>query len=341
MNIVYIIGNGFDRNLGLKTSYQDFYCFYKNQPSTNEGVKKVKQLIEKEPSELWSDLELALGRITSEFNNVKDYIDVLKDISDNLRTYINKESNKLIIESGATDTIKRYLSAPFDCLTSEVKRQVESHFQGENNNVWDINIISFNYSYVLEWLLNDFIGKKIGSHHRNNAAVNLHNIFHIHGKCDSSILVGVNDISQIANEAFRTDEYLLDWLMKPRTQICLSDGVERQCRALINSAQLICIFGTSFGETDNMWWNLIQERLSANPYYKAIIYDYVGGVSFANNRAQERGLYRREAKRRLAQSKYKVLQDSILCDTNTDMFNLKNVVTRSNEPYDITIPKAV
>lgn len=33
MNIVYIVGNGFDRNLGLKTSYQDFYKFYKAQVS--------------------------------------------------------------------------------------------------------------------------------------------------------------------------------------------------------------------------------------------------------------------------------------------------------------------
>lgn len=341
MNIVYIVGNGFDRNLGLKTSYQDFYKFYKAQVSPNEEVKKVKQLIANEPSELWSDLELALGRITSGFNNVNEYVEVLKDISDNLRKYIKEESNRLIIKPVASERMRQYLSAPFDCLTPEVKRQAESHFNAELSREWYVNIISFNYSYVLEWLLSDFIGKRIGSHHQNNAVVNLHKIHHIHGKCDSSILVGVNDLSQIANESFRTDEYLLDWLMKPRTQTCLSDGVERECKTLINNADLICLFGMSFGATDNMWWRLIQDRLRANAYYRALIYDYVPNVSFADNREQERGLYRREAKRRLAQSRYDSLQNSILCDTNTKMFDFHEVISRGYEPYDIVIPKAV
>ena len=28
MKVVYLIGNGFDLNLGLKTSYSDFYTYY-------------------------------------------------------------------------------------------------------------------------------------------------------------------------------------------------------------------------------------------------------------------------------------------------------------------------
>ena len=30
MKVVYLIGNGFDLNLGLKTSYSDFYTYYLN-----------------------------------------------------------------------------------------------------------------------------------------------------------------------------------------------------------------------------------------------------------------------------------------------------------------------
>ena len=39
MNIVHIIGNGFDLNLDLKTSYRHFYEYYKNQESKNENIK--------------------------------------------------------------------------------------------------------------------------------------------------------------------------------------------------------------------------------------------------------------------------------------------------------------
>ena len=46
MNITYLIGNGFDLNLGLKTSYTDFFTCYKE---TNEG--DVKEVIELSPME--------------------------------------------------------------------------------------------------------------------------------------------------------------------------------------------------------------------------------------------------------------------------------------------------
>ena len=97
MNIVYLIGNGFDRNLGLRTSYKDFYNFYKKQRSSNEDIRKIKEYIDNGESELWSDLEKALGEITTEFNDPDGFVDILKDISDNLfsadenRQNINKD----------------------------------------------------------------------------------------------------------------------------------------------------------------------------------------------------------------------------------------------------------
>ena len=56
MNITYIIGNGFDVNLGLKTRYQDFYDYYQNQPSPSEEVKQLKAHIDrnKENWQTWS-----------------------------------------------------------------------------------------------------------------------------------------------------------------------------------------------------------------------------------------------------------------------------------------------
>ena len=42
MKIVYLIGNGFDLNLGLKTSYRDFYKKYIKQKSNSEIVENFK-----------------------------------------------------------------------------------------------------------------------------------------------------------------------------------------------------------------------------------------------------------------------------------------------------------
>lgn len=61
MNVTYIIGNGFDLNLGLKTGYQDFYDYYIEVPSPNAHVELLKNTIKQEGYELWSDLEVGLG----------------------------------------------------------------------------------------------------------------------------------------------------------------------------------------------------------------------------------------------------------------------------------------
>ncbi len=45
MKVVFIIGNGFDINLGLATQYENFYRFYLGLDSSNDSiqVKKLKE----------------------------------------------------------------------------------------------------------------------------------------------------------------------------------------------------------------------------------------------------------------------------------------------------------
>lgn len=73
MKITYIIGNGFDINLGLRTGYENFYNWYIGQSSKKDSdvVKKFKNeinnYIEKKGTEInWSDLESGLGKYSSE-----------------------------------------------------------------------------------------------------------------------------------------------------------------------------------------------------------------------------------------------------------------------------------
>ena len=61
MNIVWMLGNGFDLNLGLKTSYKDFYEYYLNVESNDAIVKQFKQDLS-ENLDTWADLEFVLGK---------------------------------------------------------------------------------------------------------------------------------------------------------------------------------------------------------------------------------------------------------------------------------------
>lgn len=56
MKITFFIGNGYDINLGLKTSYPDFLNWYIKQPSKCSEVEVFKNLI-RNNIKYWSDLE--------------------------------------------------------------------------------------------------------------------------------------------------------------------------------------------------------------------------------------------------------------------------------------------
>ena len=66
MNITYIIGNGFDFNLGLKTSYKSFLDYYLKRDSGDRIIELFKDSI-KQCNDLWSDVEIALGQSTDLF----------------------------------------------------------------------------------------------------------------------------------------------------------------------------------------------------------------------------------------------------------------------------------
>ena len=59
--ITFLIGNGFDLNVGLKTTCDDFYQYY-IQKNPNDLLAQAIQ----DNHAFWSDLELGLGRYTGQ-----------------------------------------------------------------------------------------------------------------------------------------------------------------------------------------------------------------------------------------------------------------------------------
>lgn len=65
MKITYLFGNGFDRHLGLDTSYQSFYDYYCKQHYSAPIIGMMKNSMAAD-SELWSDFEVGLGEFCSQ-----------------------------------------------------------------------------------------------------------------------------------------------------------------------------------------------------------------------------------------------------------------------------------
>ena len=67
MNITFLIGNGFDLNIGLETTYAKFLNEYKSiNTGDSELIKFFKNNILKDEA-LWSNAEKAFGFATKQF----------------------------------------------------------------------------------------------------------------------------------------------------------------------------------------------------------------------------------------------------------------------------------
>lgn len=76
MNITFLLGNGFDINFGLKTSYKSFYNYLKKSKIRNKLIENILSDLE---CELWSDLELGLGNYLSNINAESEIEDFLNE----------------------------------------------------------------------------------------------------------------------------------------------------------------------------------------------------------------------------------------------------------------------
>lgn len=95
MNIVHLIGNGFDLNQGLPTSYAHFYEYYFQLRPTDADFESVLKLREKlrerlydEQTDKWADLEKTLGELTIEYETEAEFEEAYLDIYRHLLEYL-------------------------------------------------------------------------------------------------------------------------------------------------------------------------------------------------------------------------------------------------------------
>ena len=265
MEIVYLIGNGFDLNMGLKTKYSDFYSQYIQSESIDESILRLKQdigkYLSKESSDInWSDFELDFGRYTSRITSVEELINIYEDVNISLHHYIKEQ--ELSLGTRDKQVLIKDLMFPAEHLREIDKFHINDFATRLKKTPQNTNIITFNYTKCIENILNvkNVSQYKLGFNNRGNPCY-LHSIKHIHGCIGDNILVGVNDINQIHNEQLKKDNTALDLLIKPQSNKAIGSRVDEECIRVIEKSNLMCLFGLSLGDSDIFWWNLIGEQL--------------------------------------------------------------------------------
>lgn len=267
MNIVHLIGNGFDINLGLKTKFRHFYDYYLKQETKFGTIIDFKNELDKNKDiEDWADLELVLGRYAEHFSNktVLDFRKLLIDIQDNLANYLKTQEIKFELSEEDLNKVNEDLFFPNKYLNQREK----AHFM-EYKNTYDLgtygaDIITFNYTDTISKMY-EYSGKnkQLGVHtfRSNNYSNILNSIEHIHGTTSSNMILGINDVSQLQNEELRKNIKAIRSIVKSEMNKNAGTLRDERCFNLIKGADIICIFGMSLGETDAIWWQAINNKL--------------------------------------------------------------------------------
>lgn len=260
MKILFFLGNGFDLNLGFKSKYSDFYKYYQSIKDDNPILVSLKKDITNKYRN-WSDLELALGEYTAKLKN-RDEIDiVMEDLGDKLSQYLLNEESKIDFKLFDKEILFDYLKYPERSLLQADQNAIEIFKNKWASHRWDVNIVTFNYTESLEKIIDSktqitSLGNTVNGH-----PVVLNNLKHIHGFINNDMVMGVNDISQIKNTNFHEDIDVLETMVKPNCNQAIKHTIDDWTKERISKSNIICIYGSSIGESDNLWWDLIGKRL--------------------------------------------------------------------------------
>lgn len=260
MKILYIIGNGLDIALKMKTSYQDFFTYYLALSSIDKDILAMKEDIESHKYETWADLEMGLGSYSSKCADKDIFLKCITDIKRSLKEYLQKESQKIY-----DYRISSMLGFITPGLFLEPEPRVRYNLF-RNHMVIDtyINIITFNYTNTLEYLF-EFKDQPLRLPISSPSTI-LNSIQHIHGTLDNMMVMGVNDSSQISNTSFNSDLDIVEDFIKPEFNDACMNNKNSICESLIKDAEMIVLYGSSLGLSDTKWWKLIGKRMELNDY---------------------------------------------------------------------------
>ena len=95
MNITFLIGNGFDLNLGLATAYSDFVKYYKETDAEKNVLIKFRQDISDNEAH-WSAAEIEMGRYTGTFKTGQGeaFSECHTDFCKHLAAYLKQQQDR-------------------------------------------------------------------------------------------------------------------------------------------------------------------------------------------------------------------------------------------------------
>lgn len=280
--ILYIVGNGFDLGLGLRTDYKSFLKWYLGEQSESNSaavlaMRKSMCADSFRDFKTWADMEKAFCSLpfSTYGQDIRQvYRDCHGEITGALYRYLRMEEVKTRRwESSAhfarvQQILGRSLLRVFydqDCF---VYPWALSGFQRilapDNQFRVEINIVSLNYTRVLDRLLpqGPFLFHDEDSH--CDHAVKINQPIHLHGdsypESRDYAVFGASYSKDIKDARLQCLARDVGYLVKPMIN---ADKYE-QLKLMIDRSNCTVIFGSSCGETDARIWHWLYQKIQKN-----------------------------------------------------------------------------
>ncbi len=287
MKITFLVGNGFDISLGLKTSYNHFYQWYCKTP-TPDGYPHIQMFKDNindeinsdkpEEERTWSDLELGLGKYSSNFSpsDYSDYMDCFNDVQTHIAEYIGEQCKQFDATHLDQQQIEVFRDSIYNFYDlSDSENAVISKMIHPYNN--EISFITFNYSNTLEsaisQLKTDVLATWSTAGGSRSCRINP-TVLHVNGALSKNPILGVDDALQIENAQMRNNSLVQQILVKNKCVNALGRLWHTNAERLISESNIICIYGMSLGKSDARWWKYILNYLYHNTSVHVIVYWY-------------------------------------------------------------------
>lgn len=338
MNITFLIGNGFDLNLNLKTRYSDFYKYYIAHDPDDLLSKSIRN-----DFEMWSDLEVGLGAFLEgiDESQIEEFLDSKSRLEKLLAEYLSIESQRIIIKDEKTlgeEFKKKVLNffADFNAVEKDHYHQV---IAATKESIY-YNFITFNYTNTLDDIVSaaQKSCKPFGNHTTSSAGYNdsVALPHHIHGKLSEDLILGLDNIEQILNDKLKNNPKLTNYIIKSSVNTALGEKKIEKAKEIIDKSKYICLFGLSIGDTDGMWWKYIIQWLKKDGNNRLVI--FVNESSVVQLSGQEKIRFR-DAKREMMFERSQCaitetiqqLQDRIIIAPNSKIFTMENLLLEEKE----------
>lgn len=286
MRITFVVGNGFDLNLGLQTNYSDFLKEYKEiQEGDSEVIKWFKKDVLKD-EKLWSSAEIAFGLCTKEFAKgnltAEAFCECHEDFCAKLATYLQREEEKFLSKMPASkilDGFSRGICNWINGFRDDTRNQITQDLNTFAGGII-YDFISFNYTRTIDKCV-DVVHKKedilgFRSHRNTNYKNKIGKVLHVHGYVDMDMVLGVNDIAQIADKSIFKgygEEYI-NQIIKNQCNNMNEYNMDNKVHETLKSSDVIYIYGMSIGSTDALWWQRVCKLMKEKQNLHVIIHKY-------------------------------------------------------------------